>query len=181
MKNFTAGSWGRVTDPRSVTPTLVVGNGVEGGVADPLGSAIPMGAEERMKKPRIKQLSSLTALPAFLVLTACGPAAVVPEANWTSVRDDVFVPTCSCHQSDSPSGGLFLGGDSAASLIDVDASSNFVDWKDIVPGMPQESLVYVRLSGGAEGVAPMPPLSTGIEHADVVDAIGAWIEAGAED
>jgi len=127
-------------------------------------------------------LAVLISSLSLTALAACGPApSTVPDGNWASVRDDVFIPSCSCHTGAEPAAGLALDGDSVSSVLDVDAGSNFDGFKYIVAGEPEQSLIYLRLSGGADGVAAMPPSSSGLEDAEVVAAIAAWIESGAGD
>jgi hypothetical protein len=126
---------------------------------------------------------SILALPlaaALLgLLSACGPAPV-PDPTWASIRDDVFIPSCGCHTGDAPRADVGLDGDTPADLLDVDASSSFSGWKYIVAGSPEESLVYVRLTGGDGEVSAMPPSSSGLDS-EVTAVIAEWITAGASD
>lgn len=127
----------------------------------------------------MKKLFTLFALVSLFALAACGPPVVVPDPTWTSVRDDVFIPSCSCHTGSTPSGNLALDVDSPNSLVDIDASASAYDgWKLIVAGAPEQSLIYVRLNGGNDDASAMPPASDGL-HPDVVEAIGTWIAEGA--
>jgi hypothetical protein len=104
-------------------------------------------------------------------------------AKLSSIRSDIFTPNCSatsCHGGANPVQGLDLASDGVhARLVDVD--STVAGQKVVVPGEPSESLLYIVVKDGLPngGIRKMPP---GVSLSDEkVEAIRAWIEAGALD
>ncbi|HEX2730039.1 MAG TPA: hypothetical protein VHM70_00485 [Polyangiaceae bacterium] len=97
-----------------------------------------------------------------------------------------------CHGPQAPSGDVSLGGqisssDIVANLVNRDAEG--IDgYKLVVPGDPEHSWLYLKVSGGAAGLTcsatdlctePMPPTSMVLTDAEK-KAIYDWIKNGAE-
>jgi hypothetical protein len=104
-------------------------------------------------------------------------------AKLSSIRSDIFTPNCSatsCHGGANPVQGLDLASDGVrARLVDVDSS--VAGQKLVVAGDPDASLLYLAVKEGfsSAGIRQMPP---GVElSAEKLEAIRAWIEAGALD
>jgi hypothetical protein len=104
-------------------------------------------------------------------------------AKLSSIRSDIFTPNCSatsCHGGDNPVRGFDLASDGVhARLVDVD--STVAGRKYVVPGDADNSLLYIAVTEGleSEGISRMPP---GVILSDAkLEAIRAWIEAGAMD
>ncbi|MBZ0254360.1 MAG: PQQ-dependent sugar dehydrogenase, partial [Candidatus Methylomirabilis sp.] len=107
------------------------------------------------------------------------PVEVLP--TWRSIQDNLFTPNCAvCHGGPfEPSAGLNLDEDhSYASLVNKKSrqkpSETFV-----IPGNPNASYLVKKLEGapGILGVT-MPP--GGSIPQTTIDAVRAWIDAGAE-
>jgi hypothetical protein len=137
-----------------------------------------------------------TALLLALVCSACSgadetepPPQEAPQYGELDAR--IFVPACTfaCH-----SGGEFAGGGldmtvpPSKALIDVPAvAAACADggWKRVVPGRPEQSLLYLKIAAKLEGTEP--PCGDGMPaganrpslSADEVAEVRAWIEAGA--
>lgn len=103
------------------------------------------------------------------------PADCVPEIE--ALRDEIFTPSCAlagCHASSASAGGLDLeAADLEAQL--VGAPSGTCDgWVRVIPGAPDESLLYLKLAGPAPCGALMPP-PTGLPPEQSA-CVRAWIE-----
>ena len=104
----------------------------------------------------------------------CGPPTL------STVQEQVFTPSCAnaaCHGGDTPQLGLDLSeGNAYASLVNVDAVA--VDGAvRLVPGNPEDSLVFRVVEGPVDPVRQMPvgfPLDD-----DARELLRAWIAEGA--
>ncbi len=121
-------------------------------------------------------------LPTMLLLAAaasalagCGPAPTL-----ANVQETVFTPRCAnaaCHGGDNPSQGLNLeAGQAYANTVDVDAAA-VPGTVRVVPGDPDNSLVYL-VTQQAQGAVRKMPVGFDLEPAEV-DLLRAWIEDGA--
>jgi hypothetical protein len=114
-----------------------------------------------------------------------------PEPTFASIRANVLQPRCGviCHSSVDPAGRMDLEDDPYHVLVGVDADGiqcGGLDWKRVVPGDPDHSLLFQKLKAKHDGVdapcgdampqGPRTPLD------DVaLDAVRTWILEGAED
>lgn len=110
-----------------------------------------------------------------------------PAPTLTQLQSSVFAGSCAisgCHGSgSSPAGNLKLSdpATSHASLVNQEGTVVNEDgkvWLRVVPGQPENSLLYRVLQGKVGTVRQMPP---GVAlSADKVEAVRAWIAAGAK-
>jgi hypothetical protein len=116
---------------------------------------------------------------------ACNDSMTQPNLDW--IQTNVFTPSCvlgGCHMgAASNAGHMSLEvGKSYDSLVNAPSQIQ-IPWKRVVPGDPKDSYLLVAL--GAEGGPPPPdgemPLSSPGLCAAKLDAIEAWITAGAAD
>ena len=123
---------------------------------------------------------------ALVALTGCGKggdtAAAVGDTRFSSIRDEILVPSCgfdSCHGAGGGAGDLVLDADgSYAALVDV--PSAVVDGEVLViPGDADGSYLVKKLEGasGIDGEA-MPPGGQSLD-ADAIARVRGWIDAGA--
>ena len=137
---------------------------------------------------------------ALLVLAAaagCGDGAESepePEEapSYAEIEQQIFAPACTfaCHSGgEFAAGGLDMQSPGHAALVDVPATAAVcadTEWKRVVPGRPEQSLLYVKILAKLEGTpAPcgdgMPAGSNKPAlSADEVESIRAWIAAGAD-
>jgi hypothetical protein len=104
-----------------------------------------------------------------------GDQACTPELE--VLRAEIFAPSCAlggCHASADAAGGLDLEtADLEAEL--VGAPSGTCDgWVRVVPGSPDESLLYTKLGAPAPCGTVMPP--TGELPAAQLECVRTWIE-----
>ena len=132
-----------------------------------------------------RMLLPFVLLAPFVVVAACGPAmpgegeGEDEEVTFADIRMEIFQPSCGCHQGATPQAGLLLDeATELASVLDTD-SPNYTDWKYIIAGDLESSLIYRRISGGVEGesIAAMPAGSDGLSST-LQELMAGWIEAG---
>ena len=101
-----------------------------------------------------------------------------PAVTLAQLTADIFTPNCAnCHAGGSPSGGLNLSAAViAANTIDVDSVRD-PNIKRVVPGDPDASLLYLKVSGSSAG--GQMPLGGAALSADEIAMIRDWIAAGA--
>lgn len=106
------------------------------------------------------------------------------QPTLTSLNETVFLPLCSCHRLDPPSGGLDMRTAMLPdSLVDVPSQCAGVTMDRVEPGDPDNSFLAVKLAAHTEGGAvmcgdPMPQVGSGITQAQL-DAVRQWISDGA--
>ncbi len=111
------------------------------------------------------------------------PFRTLPEHGpLTTAVLGYFVGNCvHCHNGTNGAASSFdLRPDAAlANLIDQPtASSATADGIRIVPGKPEQSVVYLGVKGGPElEVKDMPPLGVAVRDADAIAQLGNWISA----
>jgi hypothetical protein len=147
-----------------------------------------------MKSKHSRSFVKILLILAIVIFACLSPSSIVhpmrddPGAvTLAQLRANIFVPTCSstsCHSSVRASGGLVLEGYNAyANLVDVladnpDAAA--AGKRRVVPGKPEESFLYQKLTGHLQpGEGDRMP-QTGIPlPPDQVEAIRQWILNGA--
>ena len=123
----------------------------------------------------------------LLFVVGCDDSLMAIEVNDTATEvgsdycavQGIFASHCiDCHSASAALGGLDLESDAYDALVGVQAE---IDAKAIlvVAGDPSQSLLHTKMSGtqadNQGGVMP----STGQLDALYIDAVGAWITAGA--
>jgi serine/threonine-protein kinase len=105
--------------------------------------------------------------PLFIPLLAAGPAAAADPAELAARAKEVFRGRCAeCHNGAKARAGV--------NVLDRDG---LIKKEKVVPGKPDDSIVYQHISATDETVMPpkgRPPLT-----AEQVDAVRKWIAAGA--
>lgn len=102
-----------------------------------------------------------------------------PQEGWCAVQA-IFNDSCvACHSASGQSGGLDLETDAYAAIVDQ-ASSAYAGRTLVVPGNPDASFLYLKMSDqqGADG-AVMPP--NGALDAATLAVVSDWILQGASD
>lgn len=102
----------------------------------------------------------------------------------TSLQSSIFTPRCAlpeCHASPMPQQGMDLSaGKTYVYVVGVD-STELSGFKRISPGNSADSYLFMKISSDPRiAGTPMPADNTTLSQAEV-DAIGAWIDAGAKD
>ena len=134
--------------------------------------------------------SKSTPLVAALLLGFC---ASCQPATFAEVQDEILTPSCAaegCHSSFLPERGLDLSeGTAYSALVGVPAEES--GFTLVVPGEPDESLLYLVLENEYYGngedqpatLGKMPPRLPGAEglSASQQGMIRSWITAGAMD
>jgi hypothetical protein len=121
-----------------------------------------------------------------------GPVTTSPETGEfaTQVRPFLDSTCAGCHGPIAPTAGMTLGGsgvssaDVIAGLVGMKASNG--EYNLIEPGVPDESWVYLKASGGVASVSctrpcdreSMPPSGAGLTQAQL-SSLRAWIMNGA--
>jgi len=95
------------------------------------------------------------------------------------IQDNVFSPICvECHSGANPAAGQDLSNiaASASNLINI-ASAN-TNFKRVLPGSPQESYLYLKITGDSQAGARMPLGKPALSD-EAITAIKQWIALGA--
>lgn len=97
------------------------------------------------------------------------------------VQERVFSPSCVvCHSGNAPAEGLDLSAGAAYDdLVNV-SSSQVPDLARVAPGDPENSYLYIKITGDdrmADGTSRMP--MGGALSDDEIALVRDWIEAGA--
>lgn len=133
-------------------------------------------------------------LAAPLALAACGTATVTPPTvptTYSGLADAVFVPSCTtvngCHKTADAKQGLDLTkANGFASLVGtavVDpkwAGTPWATFKRVEPGHPETSALVISLEQPAGLPTGLGMPSGSKLSQDKIDAIKAWITAGAK-
>jgi hypothetical protein len=123
----------------------------------------------------------ILALAGVLAAADCGGGGDGPTETptLTTLSADIFQPRCgnaACHGGSNPAAGLDLVTDPYAALVGVDSISDPA-LKRVAAGDPNNSVLLLILEGPVGASRQMPPGVT--LPAEDVDAIRAWITAGA--
>lgn len=134
--------------------------------------------------------NGLTKLWACLIVLSCGACE---PATLTEIQDEILTPSCAaegCHGSFLPERDLDLTeGSSYGALVNVPAQEG--DYTLVVPGDPDESLLYLVLESDFYGdgddqpatlgrMPPRVPGAPGLSNSQR-SAIRSWIADGAMD
>lgn len=109
---------------------------------------------------------------------------VVTQVRLSTDVQPIFTARCAlsgCHDSATRRAGLDLSeGNAYVNLVNVNSSQD-ARWKRVVPGSPQESLLYLKVSQDSPPVGGrMPPPPRSALTADQQDKIRDWILQGAQ-
>lgn len=131
---------------------------------------------------------ALLTLPLFLA--ACGPDVVVVDPTYTSISENVFVPTCAtadCHSGAEPEGNLDLTRDKALAQLFAPVESDLwlgTQWEGfarIDPGNVATSALMPAIEH-AQGLPEDLKMPSGSQlPPQWVEAIRTWIANGAGD
>ena len=120
------------------------------------------------------------ALVGVIAAADCGGDGGPTETpTLTTLSANIFQPRCgnaACHGGSNPAAGLDLVTDPYAALVGVDSISDPA-LKRVGAGDPNNSVLLLILEGPVGASRQMPPGVT--LPAEDVDAIRAWITAGA--
>jgi len=112
-----------------------------------------------------------------------GGPPVVDAPTLTSLQTSIFTPKCAlpaCHAAPSPQQGMELSpGHTYPLTVGVD-STEVPAFKRVAPGNASDSYLYMKLAGDPRIVADRMPLDGFVTPAEI-DAVRAWIDAGAKD
>jgi hypothetical protein len=109
-----------------------------------------------------------------------GASAQTVEPKLSVIQTEIFAKSCafsSCHGANARAPEL-TAGKSRANLVDRDSNEE-AGKKLVVPGKPDESLLYLLLKGPVGSIDQMPQGSK--LDAAKVEAIRQWIADGAQD
>lgn len=117
------------------------------------------------------------------VLTSVGEPPPDTGPTLAFVQSTVFTPHCAfsgCHGPPAPEQGMDLSaGMTYASTVGVDATE-LSGFERIAPGNAADSYLYMKLAGDPRIAGDRMPFG-GTLTAVEIDAVRAWIEAGAKD
>lgn len=121
-----------------------------------------------------------------LVLSACpgtkaddeGPATC--EASLDEIREDILVPNCTgdiCHDADNPAAGLnfTLSSDAIETQLVGIPSAVCADWTRVVPGDPEQSILFAKLHDPPPCGERMP-IDGELSDMELA-CIGSWISS----
>jgi len=113
-------------------------------------------------------------------------AAANGPSTFASIQRQVFDVSCassSCHAAATRSGGLSLAaGESYANLLQIapdNPQAKAAGLKRVAPGRPDLSFLMKKLSGPGPNEGDLMPRGTSGLSSLQLDAIRAWIKAGA--
>ena len=115
----------------------------------------------------------------FVEMMEAPPA---PGPTLTSLQSSIFTPKCAipaCHLAPFPQQGMELSaGNTYRFTVGVD-SGELPIFKRVAPGEAADSYLYMKIAGDPRIVGERMPLDGTITAAEI-DAIRAWIDAGAK-
>jgi len=134
----------------------------------------------------------LLSLGLVLSVASCGGDGVIdtgggPPPNdaptLTSLQTTIFTPLCAfsgCHGAPAPEQGMDLSeGKTYVYTVGVD-SVELSRFKRVAPGDASDSYLYMKLAGDPRIAGDRMPFG-GMLTAAEIDAVRAWIDAGARD
>jgi hypothetical protein len=103
------------------------------------------------------------------------------EAIFSAVQQQIFTQSCAfsgCHGGDSPAEGLSLmAGDSYDDIVNVRSNQSSLD--RIEPGDPDNSYLYLKVTGDNSISGSRMPRGGAALSQDLLDLLRDWIERGA--
>lgn len=110
------------------------------------------------------------------------------DATFAMIQAQVFDASCSsssCHSTQTRAGGLSLvAGESYANLVNVDPANEQARakrWQRVMPGKPDSSFLMKKLTGTGPNEGSLMPWGTSGLSSIKIDAMRAWIKAGASE
>lgn len=135
-----------------------------------------------------KRNEARSAFALLLVLTSavgCAGSSSSSDdggAHLAKLQVNVFDSTCAlsetCHRGKTPSAGLNLEAPVHAKLVEVPSSESGKPL--VVPGDPQRSFLFEKISADTPSHGARMPLGQSLDAKDV-ESIRAWIVRGAPD
>lgn len=168
----------RVLPAVTLALTASCGTDVKTGSSDPVDTLPDAGSSTSMTMHDAAPLPTDGEPPG---LAPCD--AAIYHQDFAFIQEKIFTPSCAtsmCHTGSDPDAGQDLSAGLAyASLINV-RSTQFSDWKRVVPGDPGASMLMVQLGGepGPELEATMPWGEPKLCD-PLIDSVRRWIAAGA--
>jgi hypothetical protein len=104
------------------------------------------------------------------------------EPRLSSIEQQIFQRSCafsSCHGGEAPKKGLLLEGPTYTRLVNQ-PSAVVKDRVLVVPGKPEESYLYEKLTSSKPAEGDQMPDSSAPLSAAKLEAVRAWIAAGAK-
>ncbi len=128
---------------------------------------------------RVGAWAAALSLAAGCAAKDSGGAAAV-ATDWATVHDEVLTPSCgfsSCHGGGA--GGLTLDGSEAdhGRLVGA-AAIGVADATLVVPGAPDQSYLWVKMSGEGDRAGDVMPPGGSLD-ADALAQVRGWIAEGA--
>lgn len=134
----------------------------------------------------------LVAAGVILLSAACGGDGVIEPVpgpppgtapTLTSLQATIFTPQCAlpgCHLAPGAEQGMELSaGKTYVYTVGVD-SVELSGFKRVAPGVSADSYLYMKIAGDPRIIGDRMPLG-GTLTAAQIDAVRAWIDAGAQD
>jgi hypothetical protein len=128
----------------------------------------------------------------MLFSASCGgdgvldPGTVPPAGTGgtlQSLQASIFTPQCAlpgCHVAPGAEQGMELSsGKTYVYTVGVD-SVELSGFKRVAPGLSRDSYLYMKIAGDPRIIGDRMPLG-GTLDASQIDAVRAWIDAGAQD
>lgn len=104
------------------------------------------------------------------------------QATFSAVQTQIFTASCAfsgCHAGGSPAQGMNLSaGQAYANIVNV-RSSEQGSLDRIEPDDPDESYLYLKVTGDSSISGSRMPLGSGALNQDLLDLLRDWIERGA--
>ena len=121
----------------------------------------------------------MRALALLLLLAACGAPPTL-----TRVETEVFAKSCTfaaCHAASAPADGLNLESPTHAKLVNIRArGAGVTDRVLVVPGRPEDSYLYQKLSVAMPRAGLTMPLGGDVLEQNRLFLVRDWIIAGAQ-
>ena len=132
------------------------------------------------------------ALGLVLLVASCGGDGVIDTVvgppptsapTLAFLQSSIFTPQCAfpgCHAAPAPQQGMDLSaGKTYVDTVGAD-SAELPGFKRVASGNAADSYVYMKIAGDPRIVGGRMPLG-GLLTAAEIDAVRAWIDAGAKD
>jgi hypothetical protein len=133
---------------------------------------------------------SLIALLMLAVAGCAGDGVILPPPEppppsgptLSFLQSTIFTPQCSfpgCHGAPAQQGMDLTDGHTYVNTVGVDAVE-LQGFKRVDPGHAEDSYLYMKIAGDPRITGDRMPQG-GVLTADEIDAVRAWIDAGAAD
>ncbi|GBD25878.1 hypothetical protein HRbin30_01205 [bacterium HR30] len=124
------------------------------------------------------------------MLSGCagdGPPSVVSGGEtFAALQSEIFARHCAlgpCHSAGVAAGGLVLEGpnayDELVNAAPENAAARAAGWLRVTPHAPEQSFLWIKLTGPGPGLGSRMPLGAAPLSEDTLARIEAWILSGA--